>query len=63
MYVCCDSGLGIYGPLHNICAAVVVLLLQSRLNGVEGRVAEVREQYAREYRERRRLFNVVQVTI
>ena len=34
---------------------------QSRLGGVEGRVAEVRKQYAREYRERRRLFNIVQV--
>lgn len=33
---------------------------QARLGGVEGKMAEVRRQYAREYRERRRLFNVVQ---
>lgn len=37
-------------------------LNQSRLSEVEGSVAEVRKQYTREYRERRRLFNVVQVT-
>ncbi|CBJ25844.1 conserved unknown protein [Ectocarpus siliculosus] len=33
---------------------------ESRLDGVDGLVADMRKQYAREYRERRRLFNVVQ---
>lgn len=51
-----------------LCLSVVLALLlpplpQSRLNGVEGRMVKVREQYAREYRERRRLFNMVQVGV
>lgn len=36
---------------------------QSRLTGMKDSVEEVRKQYAREYRERRRLFNVVQVCV
>eukprot|EP00903_Cladosiphon_okamuranus_P012052 g11316.t1 len=35
-------------------------VLKSQLSGVQGRVEELRKQYAREHRERRRLFNVVQ---
>lgn len=42
-------------------AFTFVAINQSRLGGVEDRVTEVRKQYAREYRERRRLFNIVQV--
>eukprot|EP00904_Undaria_pinnatifida_P006728 jgi/Undpi1/3185/HiC_scaffold_15.g06559.m1 len=33
---------------------------EARLSSVDSKVAEVRRQYAREYRERRRLFNIVQ---
>ncbi|CAM9840016.1 unnamed protein product, partial [Ectocarpus fasciculatus] len=41
-------------------ANAAIRAVQSRLDGVNGLVADMRKQYAREYRERRRLFNVVQ---
>ncbi|CAM9259276.1 unnamed protein product [Ectocarpus sp. 12 AP-2014] len=40
--------------------AATAAIRASRLDGVDGLVADMRKQYAREYRERRRLFNVVQ---
>eukprot|EP00752_Nemacystus_decipiens_P008634 g7710.t1 len=41
-------------------ASAAIGAVQSQLSGAQGRLEEVRRQYAREYRERRRLFNVVQ---
>ena len=69
--ICVDAPMFSTRPARFFCCCLRVVCganctytydgFQSQLRGVQGRVEEVRKQYAREYRERRRLFNVVQV--